>query len=104
MLCNPKDFMKAKELDRDLKADKPRVPAGYNLEGTPEGKILQKNVPSVRKATFISVMCSFVNFAACKILLSLVFFAFSEIRRVALLLFGKYLFLFLVNFSCDFFE
>ena len=40
LLCNPGDLDQAKLLDKDLKADIPRVPEGYDLEGTPEGKIL----------------------------------------------------------------
>jgi len=39
------------KLDRDLKAPTPRLPAGFSLEGTPEGELLLSLVqkdPSAR--------------------------------------------------------
>ena len=40
LLCNPPTFMQQMKIDRDIKADKPRIPVGYEMEGTPEGDLL----------------------------------------------------------------
>jgi hypothetical protein len=33
-------MMQSMNIDRDLKAAEPRLPQGYDLEGTPEGELL----------------------------------------------------------------
>jgi len=33
-------MMLCMRIDRDIKADKPRLPPNYGLEGTPEGELL----------------------------------------------------------------
>lgn len=40
LLCNPPTFMVQMRIDRDLKASPPKIPAGYDIEGTPEGELL----------------------------------------------------------------
>jgi hypothetical protein len=40
LLCNPPTQMAAMKIDRDLKADKPRLPTNYKLNDTPEGDLL----------------------------------------------------------------
>jgi hypothetical protein len=40
LLCNPPTMMLSMNIDKDLKAPVPRLPKGYDLEGTPEGELL----------------------------------------------------------------
>lgn len=40
MLCNPATLMETMKIDDALKASKPRLPKGYNLDGLVEGELM----------------------------------------------------------------